>query len=69
MNGSDVPHACILFGVFGVDCNVTVNAEVCHEWGCAVPCLLCNISFVGWSVFFQRGVGFSQARSLEKFHF
>ena len=28
--------------------------------GCAAHCLLCNVCSVGWSAFFQRGVGYSQ---------
>ena len=50
LNGSDVPHACILFGVFGVECVTSgvVRFLVC----CATFALSVGLLFFNAELFF-----------------
>ena len=71
LNGSDVPHACILFGVFGVG-NATVHAE-CVTSGVVRFFVCCATFALSVGLLFQRVVFFFRAMSLrtpcDKFQF
>ena len=58
LNGSDVPHACILFGVFGVDLQCHVSMASVSRMGLRGSLFVVRHSLCQLVSLFQRGVGF-----------